>query len=339
MNRAQITFVILLLILLASIAANGIPTTVPEIVILMEPPSGSHDPARTATPAPTAFPTHAGDAGTPEGTSTPINVPTLPPRDSSAPNPTPLPPLTAEQWREWPVIPTIPESVHAIYLRGLELGNDPANFSTIGDCQSVPIVFMGAYDQRLEFWPPYDYTNLMPTLTHFQGSFGRRSGAVANGMSAASVFSPFWADLNTCEAGETPLECEFRLQKPIIVFINLGTNFGEPEKHEQYLRDILGFVIEHGAVPVLSTKGDNAEGDWSVNLHITRLAIEYDLPLWNYWAAIQDLPNHGIDDARPEGNYLTHAAWEVRSITGLQVLDVLWHALETVHDPSAEQSQ
>ena len=36
---------------------------------------------------------------------------------------------------------------------------------------------------RPEFWPPYDYTNLLPTLTQFQGSFGHRSGAVANGMS------------------------------------------------------------------------------------------------------------------------------------------------------------
>ncbi|GAB4578109.1 MAG: hypothetical protein Fur0022_08420 [Anaerolineales bacterium] len=333
MNRAQFAFILCLLLLFALILTNGL-TPPPALATLSQTPEQSAAPIQL-TPTftsplpntPTLIPT--GETELPQQTAPPLNIPTLPPRDASAPTPTPLPPLTAAQWREWPVIPTIPGSVHAIYEHGLELGNDVTNFSVIGDCQSVPIVFMGSYDQRPEFWPAYDYTNLMPTLAQFQGSFGRRSGAVANGMSAASVFSPFWADLNICQAGETPLECEFRLQRPVIVFINLGTNFGEPEKHEQYLRDIVEYVIAQGAVPVLSTKGDNAEGDWSVNEHIVQLAIDYDLPLWNYWAAIQDLPNHGIDDARPEGNYLTRAAWDVRSITGLQVLDVLWHALQT----------
>jgi hypothetical protein len=64
-----------------------------------------------------------------------------------------------------------------------------------------------------------------------------------------------------------------------------------------------------------------------INEMIVQVALEYDVPLWNFWAAIQHLPNHGIDDARPEGNYLTRESWDVRSITGLQVLDVLWNEL------------
>ena len=335
MNRVQFVFILILLVLLAAIATNGL-TPSPALGTI-ETPNRVADPVQTAppppSPTPTDLPDPAGAAEIPEQPPSPIHVPTLPPRDSSAPTPTALPPLTAAQWREWPVIPVLPERIHAIYQQGAAMGIDPTNFSIIGDCQSVPIVFMGDYDQRPEFWPPYNYTHLLPTLTHFQGSFSRRSGAVANGMSAASVFSPFWADLNTCEAGETPLECEFRLQRPVIVFINLGTNYGEPEKHEAYLRDILDFVIAQGAVPVLSTKGDNAEGDWRVNEGIAEIALEYNIPLWNFWAAIQDLPNHGIDDARPEGNYLTREAWDVRSITGLQVLDVVWHELRTVNDP------
>jgi hypothetical protein len=342
MNRVQILFITLLIFLFAVITLNGMPTGAAIEPVMETAAEWEHSaqvlvPAHTLLPTQVLIPIQAGGGGTPELMTTPINVPTLPPRDSSATQQTPAPPLSAQEWRNWPVIPVIPESVHAIYLHGLELGNDLTNYSTIGDCQSVPLVFMGDFDERPEFWPPYDYTNLTSTLFHFQGSFGHRSGAVANGMSAASVFSPFWADLNICEAGETPLECEFRLQKPVIVFINLGTNFGELEKHEEYLLDILDFVIAQGAVPVLSTKGDNAEGDWSINEVIATIALEYDLPLWNFWASIQDLPNHGIDDARPEGNYLTREAWEVRSITGLQVLDVVWNDLKTVYDPNAEQ--
>lgn len=329
MNRIQLLFIFLLAALFVVIMIGPAPLPGDTALIGKGDPTSTVIPSEIIPPAQTATPLPPEEDPAPEVTSTPLNIPTLPPRDASAPTPTALPPLTAAEWRSWPVIPTLPESVRAIYLHGLELGNDPSNYSTIGDCQSVPLVFMGSYDQRPEFWPPYDYTHLLPTLTQFQGSFGHRSGAVANGMSAASVFSPLWADLKTCTAGETPLECEFRLQQPIIVFINLGTNYGEPEKHEQYLRDILDFVIAHGAVPVLSTKGDNAEGDWSINEVIAKVALEYDVPLWNFWAAIQDLPNHGIDDARPEGNYLTRAAWEVRSITGLQVLDVLWNDLKT----------
>lgn len=341
MNRTQIFFIVCLLLIIATVTAKGIAPASGQIPV-METPNGGNDPARDTTPdvpptpAHTAIPTHAGE-GTPRVAATPVKVPTLPPRDASAPTPTALPPLTAAQWREWPVIPVLSEHVRAIYLQGLALNNDPTNFSIIGDCQSVPLVFMGSFDERPEFWPAYDYTHLLPTLTHFQGSFGRRSGAVANGMSAASVFSPFWADLKICTAGETPLECEFRLQQPTIVFINLGTNYGEPEKHADYLRDILDFTLEHGAIPVLSTKGDNAEGDWRINEVIAEIALEYDVPLWNYWAAIQDLPNHGIDDARPEGNYLTRAAWDVRSITGLQVLDVLLHDLQTFQEGNAPE--
>lgn len=335
MKRTQIFFIFAILILIAFIFTKGMsapprPSTLTETAPAS--PNSAATPLLSVSPTPTFLP--ATEENLPPAlTNTPIPIPTLPPRDASIPTPTPLPPLTAAAWREWPVIPALPAHLLEIAQQGLLLGADPTHFSVIGDCQSVPLVFMGNYDQRPEFWPTYDYTNLLPTLTHFQGSFGRRGGAVANGMSAASLFSPMWADQSICTAGDTPLECEFKLQHPAIVFINLGTNYGKPEQHAAYLRDILDFVIAQGAIPILSTKGDNAEGDWSINEVIAEVALEYDLPLWNFWAAIQALPNHGIDEARPEGNYLTRTAWDVRSITGLQMLDIVWHAIQPVYEP------
>ena len=60
--------------------------------------------------------------------------------------------------------------------------------------------------------------------------------------------------------------------------------------------------IEYGVVPILSTKADNLEGDGSINATIVRLAEEYEVPLWNFWAAIQDLPRHGLQE---DGAHLT----------------------------------
>ena len=75
---------------------------------------------------------------------------------------------------------------------------------------------------------------------------------------------------------------------------------------------------------ILSTKGDNQEGDNSINLSIVRLAYEYDIPLWNFWAAIRDLPNHGLDEDPVDSNYLSVDAWNRRSFTGLRTLDRVW---------------
>ncbi len=242
------------------------------------------------------------------------------------------PPRAAQDWRSWPIIPSLTDTARQIYLRGLAAGLASNHYSTVGDCQSVPLVFMGSYDQSPEYWPGWDYASMMPTIQHFQGSFGRRSAATANGLSVASALSPFWADQDQCNPGESPIECEFRVHQPAIVFINLGTNHGKVEAHAAYLRQILDFAVSRGVVPILSTKGDNSEGDHSINLSVAQLALEYDLPLWNFWAAIQHLPDQGLDPDRPGGNYLTREAWAVRSVTGLQVLDTMLREMQSIHN-------
>ncbi len=57
-------------------------------------------------------------------------------------------------------------------------------------------------------------------------------------------------------------------------------------------------------MPILATKADNLEGDQAINATIARLAYEYDLPLWNFWLAVQPLPDHGL---QPDGSHLTWA--------------------------------
>ena len=93
------------------------------------------------------------------------------------------------------------------------------------------------------------------------------------------------------------------------------------------MRRILDTIIAHGAVPILATKADNVEGDNSLNLTTAKLASEYDLPLWNFWAAVQPLPAHGMDMKRNDGFHISTDAWTTRSFTGLEALDSVWRGL------------
>jgi hypothetical protein len=276
----------------------------------------------TATPRPSRTPTASPDVKNTK-TSTPTK-----PLTPAAPTDTREPRQTAKYWASWPQIPPyVSDSMKEVYRRGLDMGNDPHAFSAIGDCQSAPSVFMGIYDtDRYVLWQGYEY--LQETIEQFQGSFSRDSKAVVDGLSVASVLSPDWADPEVCLKGESPLECEFRLHKPSIVFINLGTNWrgGNDITHAAYLREIVEAAIAHGVVPVISSKGDNEEGDHRLNRSMAQVAYEYDLPFWNFWRAIRHLPDKGLDTTRP-GGYLSVEAWGPRSFSGLRALDAVWRDL------------
>ena len=154
--------------------------------------------------------------------------------------------------------------------------------------------------------------------------------SVRAGFNVASVLSSIWADPQVCKAGETPLDCEFRIHKPSIVLISMETGFvgRTTAVYEKYMRQIIEFAIAHGAAPILATKADNFEGDNSINLTTARLADEYDLPLWNFWRAVQPLPDHGMDMVRNDRFHISVEAWNVRSFTGLEALDSVWRGLK-----------
>ena len=265
----------------------------------------------------------------------------LPDLASLAPTPVPsgtgqkLPP---ERWQEWPVLPVVSQRARQIYQEGLKRGNEPLHFSKVGDCQVIRQYFLGIYDDpgTYYFGPKYDY--LIRTVTYFAGSWGRLSEAVRTGFNVASVLTPINANPKTCLPGETPLECEFRAWNPSIVLISMET--WTPNRptlaYEGYLRQIIDFALSHSVVPILATKADNKEGDNSINATIARLAAEYDIPLWNFWAAAQPLPAHGLTGDGfhliPGSNFFDkpdtlQRAWPVRNLTGLQAIDVVWKAV------------
>lgn len=234
-----------------------------------------------------------------------------------------------------PVAPSeVSNQTRAIYQHGQELGNNPNAFSKIGDCDSTPTWFLGDFDLGPRYYSLGTYDYLLPVINAFQGSFGRTSIAVQRGFNTASVLTTLWSDPKQCGKNETPLACEVRLQRPSFAFITLGTNdIYRQDKFEDEMRQILDYLIEQGVIPILATKADNLEGDHAINATIARLAYEYNLPLWNFWLAVQPLPDHGLqdDDAHLtwasnhfEDPFRMQAAWPWRNLTALQILDLVW---------------
>jgi len=288
----------------------------------------------TSAITPTASQADVQNTGQPElanlpealasGTSTPTTPAT----------PTSPPPLDPDEWQELPIIPEVNGSIRMIYQRGLELGNNPQAFSKIGDCGSTPAWFLGDFDRGPKYYRLGDFQYLQPVIEAFQGSYGRTSLAAKSGFNASSVFTTLWADRSVCNASETPIACEYRLNRPVMAFITIGSNdVFHQEKFEPQMRKIIEFSIEQGVIPILSTKADNLEKDGSINATIASLAHEYGLPLWNYWRAVQPLPDHGLQE---DGVHLTWGpnrfddpqvmatAWTVRNLTALQTLDTVW---------------
>jgi hypothetical protein len=258
-------------------------------------------------------------------------------QETPAPAVTPTPTFDPQTWGDAPVIPELSPRALEVLHDGLAKGRDPHAFSKIGDCESQASWFLEAYDLGPQHYSLGEWeSQLSPVIEHYSGSFRRVSLAAKPGFTASSLLAPIWSDRKVCEKNETPLACEYRVHNPLVAFIMVGTNdASNPKTFEGHLRRVIEASLEAGVLPVLGTKADNVEGDHAINATIARLAHEYGLPLWNYWAAVQPLPAQGLQE---DGVHLTFAApffdrpdalrraWPVRNLNALQVLDRLMHA-------------
>jgi hypothetical protein len=113
------------------------------------------------------------------------------------------------------------------------------------------------------------------------------------------------------------------------VIIQIGTHF--ESRNTEYLRKIIIQLLDAGVVPILATKADNREKDERVNRDMALLAAEYDLPLWNFWAALSDLPDRGLyvmEGREGQGAiYLNEEAALRHRMTGLAALNAVWRAV------------
>jgi hypothetical protein len=275
-----------------------------------------------------SLPTATEDVQTTEGDETAVS-----PTETEELIPTPGTRLLPEDWQNWPVIPDLTVTARTIYEQGLQMGNNSHAFSKIGDCQNLKTVFLWKFDHLDIYEFDWDITPYLDTIDNFHGYFDRDGQSAQYGFTAASPLTQIQADPEYCQPDETPMECELRTTQPTFVLISLEFPFNgrTPGLYEQYLRRIIEYTMAQGAVPILTTKADNVEKDNSINLTVAKLAYEYDLPLWNWWAAAQPLADNGIDPYR-DGFHISEQAWEERSKTFLQVLDHLWKQAVTVSE-------
>lgn len=253
-------------------------------------------------------------------------------------SPTPTPTRVPSEWYDYPIVPEVSDRARAIYELGQSLGNNPNAFSVIGDCEGTPPRFLGIFDLSTAYYRLGDYAYLQPAINHFAGYFGRISRAGHYGFTTSAVLSPLWAHPAYCYSGETPLVCELRINRPSYALVMVGTmDYVNPSRFEPQMRTIIDTLIENGTVPILYTKASNWEGNWSINAAIGRLAYAYDVPLWNFWRALQPLPWHGLQSDGMhvtwwynyfDNPYAMQFGWPWRNLTALQALDAVWRGVD-----------
>jgi hypothetical protein len=248
------------------------------------------------------------------------------------------PTLAPDAWHSMPVIPAVGDTTRRIYQTGLLLHNDPHAFSILGDCLSLPNSLFKNFGKDPEHYNLGNFTDLQPVLDWFHDSFNRQSISLGNGFTSAAVLSPLMNDPKQCQGDETPMACEYRVHHPSYALIALGTDDykSTPDAYEARMRQIVEYTISKGIIPILRTKADNREGNDAFNKVLARLAYDYDIPLWNFWAAVQPLP-YGLSDdqghlAWADPNHFEYAnsmevAVPVYNLTALQTLDAVWRGV------------
>jgi len=236
-------------------------------------------------------------------------------------------PATAKKQAPLPKwIPTITAAQKAIYQSAVNKGKDPGIFTVVGDCNSLPPIYL----QRIASGQ-FNVATLGPLqgmVQKFSKSFSRISLAATGGLGAAMMMDPQWADGALCDVknGMGPFACELWVSRASIVFIALGTQeqYTWKEFEPQY-RKMIEHALAKGVLPVVVTKADDIETasgapSGYINDIIRKLAAEYQVPLLDFYAATRDLPNLGLIDEGDKDFHLSYAGMDRHMVATLQTL-------------------
>ncbi|MBN1438977.1 MAG: SGNH/GDSL hydrolase family protein [Anaerolineales bacterium] len=288
-------------------------------------------------PAPQALTTEA-PAVSPVPARAPSDTP--PPSPTVPPSATPSPAFSPP---EYPHI-TLPRlgRLREIFQTGQGSGKRSAVFSKVGDSITDNNLFLapfGAGDYSLG-----EHGYLQEAIGFFSrenardgNSFVNDSLAAREGWRAEHVLSPAKAQA-PCPAGESPLACEYRIVRPAIAVILLGTNdvmAGTPDFPDS-MQTVILQSLESGVIPILTTLpamiGKDSE---PFNVAIRELALVWEIPLIDLSAALAALPNRGLGPDGVHLSWVEPAVFEppflkhgmtVRNLLTLQALDAVWRS-------------
>lgn len=248
-----------------------------------------------------------------------------------------------------PILTGLNENTLRIYRKGQTMGNRADVFAKVGDSITYAGYFLDPIGDGVYTLGEFgylqgviDYYRVTPARD--ENSFKQDSVAAQIGWSAHVLQNPEYADAFLCQAGETPLECEYRLTKPAVALIMLGTNdvgFVDPYAYRLNMEWIVTTSMDYGVIPVISTipnRPDVAERVVVFNNLLREIAQKYQVPLWDYNAILADLPNSGLahDNIHPmpaAAGYVGLAnftgenlrvGYVLRNLTALAVLDSIW---------------
>ena len=275
-----------------STLADALPTILSPVVTLepTPPPAAPPEPAISPTSTPEAV-TKAAVSPEPIAPST-LPAPTELRDEPSIPlysiNSLPLDSIAV-------MPPNVRQHVREIYALGQLLGANSHSFSKVGDSTSGHPYFLAHFDGDSFDLGPYGY--FQPTINHFSGSFSRKSVANRVGLHSWTVTDPAWASDAICLPNESPIACEIRLHRPIIILIRLGSNDrGASGLFDSNMRLAVQIALDNGVIPVLGTKPDRFEGSSNVNnIMIRQIAADFRIPLWELDLAAATIPGRGLD--------------------------------------------
>jgi hypothetical protein len=279
---------------------------------------------------------------------------------------------------EMPIIPEIDTAMKArlqeVLATGAAKGNRANVFIKVGDSITYSFEFLHGVGCGVQVLG--EYSDLTATIDYFRSTslpesyavarqgdqeithcaptsnaFNRVSATSMVGWGAESALNP--VDTTThpeCNDGEVALTCELRLLKPAIALIMFGTNhigIGLDGEFQNKLTAVVDAVLAEGVIPVVSTippRLDQPNGAPltefvdEANRQIIAVTQDRQIPLWNYWLALQgpDVVNSGLktDNVHPNTylwdynmagsvNFTAEAlnyGYNQRNLTALQVL-------------------
>ncbi|MEL6404843.1 MAG: SH3 domain-containing protein [Chloroflexota bacterium] len=173
-------------------------------------------------------------------------------------------------------------------------------FSKVGDSITAEEVVLNPFD-----FGQYElgvYSNLQPTVDYFAASWSRSSEAATPGWTTDSVLNPAFADSSVCEAGETPLACEYRIHNPAVALILFGANDVVNVNFENYVANmnrIVDISIENGVIPVLTSLPPRPDFPARRDLYnqaVLSIATTRGLAYLDLYSALTPLRNAGMSE-------------------------------------------